>query len=213
VNTTTAGRPEGSPPAVRIWIDPGCPWAWQTAQWLRELRDGGHLSLEWRIFSLELNSSEPGVDLWEAATLNGEALVSLALARREGGIEAFERFFWALGGLRHDGRTASSPEMVREAASIAGMPSLVDEAVADPTLADLVRAEYEDARLADVFGVPTLQLLPSGEPIYGPIMPVPPKGASALEWWSHVLFALEHDELYELKRWPRTRRPGQTEAT
>jgi hypothetical protein len=88
------------------------------------------------------------------------------------------------------------------------MPDLVERAVKDPSLADAVREEYLAARELDVFGVPTLQLLPGGSVIYGPILPLAPTGDDADAWWTHIRFALERSDLYELKRWPRDRRPG-----
>ena len=196
-------------PQIRVWVDPACPWAWQTATWLLDLRDQGMLTLGWRIFSLEINSSPPDLPFWEAAPRYGEALASLALAAREGGDAAFEALYVALGRLRHDEREEMSPELVRKAAVDAGMHGLVDRAAQDPSLAQEVRAGYDDARSSDVFGVPTLQLLPDGRPIYGPILPVAPRGPDALAWWTHIRFALEHNDLYELKRWPRGRRPGE----
>jgi predicted DsbA family dithiol-disulfide isomerase len=198
-------------PRVRVWIDPACPWAWQTASWLRDLRDRGAIELDWRIFSLEINSSEPDMPFWEAAKLHGESHVALALAHREGGNGAFEAYYVSIGALLHEEGQKPSAELTRKAAADAGMHDLVERAIADPTLADAVRSEYELARQLDVFGVPTLQLVPGGSVIYGPILPVAPKGEDALEWWSHVRFALERSELYELKRWPRDRRPGQQE--
>ena len=196
-------------PRVRVWVDPACPWAWQTALWLRDLRDRGVLELEWRIFSLELNSSEPDAPFWEAAQRYGEAHVALTLARREGGDAAFESYYAAYGALKHNERQETAPELARKAAVDSGMPDLVERAVADHSLADEVRQEYLAAREMDVFGVPTIQLVPGGSVIYGPILPLAPKDEDALEWWSHVRFALERSDLYELKRWPRDRRPGQ----
>ncbi len=196
-------------PHVRVWVDPSCPWAWQTATWLIGLRDQGVLTLEWRIFSLEVNSAERGLPFWEAAQRNGEAQVALAQAHHEGGDDAFERYYVAFGRLRHDERQEMSPELVRKAAVDADMQGLVERALSQPELPDEIVAEYYRARDLDVFGVPTLQLLPSGTPIYGPILPLAPTGQEALSWWTHVSFALEHAEMYELKRWPRGRRPGQ----
>ena len=141
-------------PRVRLWIDPACPWAWQTALWLRDLRDRGVLSLEWKLFSLELNSSERDVPFWEASQRYGEAHVALLLAHREGGDEAFEAYYAAYGTLRHDQRLELAPELANKAAVDAGMPDLVERAVKDPTLADAVREEYLAARELDVFGVP-----------------------------------------------------------
>ena len=195
-------------PRVRLWIDPACPWAWQTALWLRDLRDRGVLSLEWKLFSLELNSSERDAPFWEASQRYGEAHVALLLAHREGGDQAFEAYYAAYGALRHDQRLELAPELASKAAVDAGMPDLVERAVKDPTLADAVREEYLAARELDVFGVPTLQLLPGGSVIYGPILPLAPTGDDADAWWTHVRFALERSDLYELKRWPRDRRPG-----
>jgi hypothetical protein len=171
------------------------------------------LTLEWRIFSLEVNSSPRDLPFWEAAQLHGEAQVALALARREGGDPAFEAYYFALGALQHDEREDIAPEVARKAAVDAGMHDLVDRAVVDARSVEEVRGDYEDARLQDVFGVPTLQLVPGGPPIYGPILPLAPRGEDAREWWEHVRFALDHAELYEMKRWPRNRRPGQPDDT
>jgi Mycothiol-dependent nitroreductase Rv2466c len=199
------------PILVRVWVDPGCPWAWQTVAWLRDLRDRGLIELEWKLFSLEINSSEPDVPFWEAAATHGESLVALLLARDEGGPAAFETLYAALGRLDHDDEHDVTPELVRKAAAEAEMPDIVDRAVADPSLPERIRSEYLEARALDVFGVPTLQI-PGRAVIYGPILPLAPTGDDALEWWRTVRFALEHDDLYELKRWPRDRRPGRAGA-
>ena len=137
------------------------------------------LSLEWKLFSLELNSSERDAPFWEASQRYGEAHVALLLAHREGGDEAFEAYYAAYGALRHDQRLELAPELANKAAVDAGMPDLVERAVKDPTLADAVREEYLAARELDVFGVPTLQLLPAGSVIYGPILPLAPTGDDA----------------------------------
>jgi predicted DsbA family dithiol-disulfide isomerase len=195
-------------PRVRLWIDPACPWAWQTALWVRDLRDRGMVTLEWKLFSLELNSSERDTPFWEASQRYGEAHVALILARQEGGDAVFESYYAAYGALRHDQGLEVEPALASKAAVDAGMPDLVERAVKDPGLADAVRDEYLAARELDVFGVPTLQLLPAGSVIYGPILPLAPSGDDAVAWWTHVRFALERSDLYELKRWPRDRRPG-----
>ena len=123
-----------TPVPVRLWVDPGCPWAWQGAVWLRRLAETGVVELDWRIFSLELNSSELNAPFWEACRRQGEALVALALARREGGDEAFDRLYGALGLRVHEEKQEMSPELVRACAEAAGMPVLVDRAIAIPSL-------------------------------------------------------------------------------
>jgi predicted DsbA family dithiol-disulfide isomerase len=192
---------------LTVWIDPGCPWAWQTARWVRGLRDRGTFAIEWRLFSLEVNTAGLDMPFAEAADRYGEALTAMALAHRDGGDPALEAYYVALGEMLHGEGEPVSPEVVRRAADVAGMPGLVDRATADPSLVDEVRQAYRDSRELDVFGVPTLRL-GDAPPVYGPIMPIAPEGDEALEWWRHVAWLIGRDDIYELKRWPRSRRPG-----
>jgi predicted DsbA family dithiol-disulfide isomerase len=196
-----------APTELTVWIDPGCPWAWQTSLWLRELRDGGVVTIDWRLFSLEVNTAGVDTPFLEAADRYGPSLMAMMLAAREGGSDALERFYVALGTILHERGERISPDVARLAAVDAGEPDLVDRAEADPSLAEAVVGAYRDARELDVFGVPTLRM-GEGLPIYGPILPEAPTGDAAVEWWEHIAWLTARDELYELKRWPRPRRPN-----
>ena len=197
------------PTPVGIWVDPGCPWAWQGAVWLRRLAESGRVELDWRIFSLELNASEPDVGFWDACQREGEALVSLALARREGGNAAFERPYVALGRRLHDEGQEPSGELVRAAAAEAGWADLVERAIAMPELTEEVRREFHDARDHSVFGVPTLAIADT-KVVYGPLFALAPEGEDAERMWEHTLWLAERPDFFELKRWPRDIRPGET---
>lgn len=201
--------PDDVPTPVVIWVDPSCPWAWQTARWLRGLRDRRSVALRWRLYSLELNATyRDDLSFHDAAATYGDALTALALARREGGADAFERLYVALGERLHDAKEPMSPELLRTAAADAAMPDLVALAAAQPDLAHEVVAEFEAGRDASVFGVPSLEV-GGAPPIYGPILPVAPQGDEADEWWAHVRWLAERRDFFELKRWPRASRPGQ----
>lgn len=200
-----------TPTHVRIWTDPSCPWAWQTAKWLTGLSARDVVELEWRVFSLEINASDPDTPYWQACARQGEALVSLLLARDEGGPRAFASLYAALAGRLHERKERMSPETLRAAATDAGLGALPDRATTIPSLVDAVLAEHADARARDVFGVPTLQIGDS-KVVYGPIQSVPPTSEDALAMWEHVRWLAERPELFELKRWPRDLRPGEAPA-
>ncbi len=176
------------PTPVAIWIDPGCPWAWQTAVWLRRLSDAGRV---------------------EPCERQGESLVALALARREGGNDAFERLYVPLGRRLHDEKLEMSPALVRKAAAEAGMPDIVDRAIDMPDLPDELRRAYQDARDLSAFGVPTLQI-DDTKVMYGPVIAFAPEGEEAERLWEHTLWLAERPDFFELKRWPRDIRPGET---
>jgi len=198
-----------TPTRVGLWIDPGCPWAWQTTVWLRELAADGRVELDWRLFSLELNAMPPEAPFWEACQRDGEALVALALARREGGNPAFERLYDSIGSRLHVEKQAPSPDVVRAGADDAGMPGIVDRAVAVSDLTEEITQEFVDARARSVFGVPTLQI-GDAKVLYGPIMALAPRGDEADRMWEHTRWLAERDDFFELKRWPRDIRPGLT---
>ena len=197
-----------TPTPVGLWIDPGCPWAWQTAVWLRRLAVAGRVELDWRLFSLELNALPPQTPFWEACQRDGEALVALALARREGGNPAAERLYDAIGRRLHVDKQEPSPEVVRAAAEDAGMPGIVDRAVAINELTEEITQEFLDARGRSVFGVPTLQI-GTAKVLYGPIMALAPEGEDADRMWEHTRWLAERGDFFELKRWPRDIRPGE----
>lgn len=195
------------PTPVRVWIDPSCPWAWQTALWLRDVRDRGLIELSWSLFSLELNASEPGTSFWKACSRHGESLVSLALARRESGDAGFESLYGELGERVHERKQGRTHEQITEAAEHVGMTDVPDRATADQGLADEVKAEFLDARSQDVFGVPTLRIA-NDKVVYGPLVAIPPEGVDAVELWEQTKGLSARPDFFELKRWPRDLRPG-----
>lgn len=195
------------PTPVRLWIDPSCPWAWQTSLWLRDLRDRGIVTLSWSIFSLELNASEPDTPFWEACPRYGEALISLALARRERGNAGMEVLYAALGDRVHERGGGWTHEQIVDAAAQMGMKDLPDRARAIPDLVDEITDEFHEARARDVFGVPTLQI-EQDKVVYGPLVATPARGDDAVALWEQTKGLSARSDFFELKRWPRDVRPG-----
>ncbi len=189
---------------VGVWTDPACPWAWQVAKWLIGLRDHGLVHLRWRIFSLEVNTAGADTPFRQAAARYGDALVALALARRQGGDDAFERVYVSMATRLHDRGEEISNDLVHEAIREAALETILgDTGDVEAEIVD----EHRRARATDVFGVPTLEL-DDGKPIYGPIIPRAPEGDEALALWDHVRWLASRPDFFELKRWPRDVRPA-----
>jgi hypothetical protein len=90
------------------------------------------------------------------------------------------------------------------------MPDLVDRAVALPELTGVVRQEFLDARRESVFGVPTLGIADL-KVIYGPVFALAPqRDEEAARLWEHTLWMASRPDFFEMKRWPRDIRPGET---
>ena len=205
-----------TPSDVRLWIDPSCPWAWQALRWLLTVRDRGRIELTYSLFSLEINAHalerndvDPGLPFAEAAPMWGQALAALALARRDGGNDAVEALLVALGNRRHDAGERPGPAMFAAAAGDAGMPDVFDRAAKTADLGPQILLEYAEARALDVFGVPTLQIGDAAA-IFGPIISLAPAGQDALALWDQVEGVAVREGFFELKRWPRSLRPGES---
>jgi hypothetical protein len=194
---------------VHVWLDPSCPWAWETMRWLRGLRDTGEIAMTYGTFSLEVNARTEPLPYLEAAPTYGEALATLELAHREGGDAAYETLYAGIAGRLHDRKEPMSRALLDEAA--APIDATLVARACGPMFTELgeaVVAAWRDAREADVFGVPTLRI-GRDKVVYGPILAEAPVGDDALRLWEQVKGLADRDTFFELKRWPRDVRPGE----
>src|SRR5207249_9624311 len=97
---------------VRFHFDPACPWAWQGAQWIREVQRVRDIHVEWRLFSLFLinHPEEFDVAVSDKLTL---ALRTLVVARREGGNDAIGRLYEAIGERVHERQQELTRDLCR----------------------------------------------------------------------------------------------------
>jgi len=197
---------------IRFYFDPTCPWAWQSARWMREVERVRDVRADWRLFSLRLVNESADDPLTDTSAHSVPALRALAVAGRERGNEAVADLYWAIGERTHDRDEELSVELIRVALTAAGLdPATVDRALADPTTAEEVRGQHREAvESVQAFGVPTI-ILESGRGIFGPVVSLAPAGEEAGRVWDHVRWLAEFDGFFELKR-ERDRRAGEAAA-
>lgn len=192
-----------TPMKVDFHSDPTCPLAWRTALWIREVRNVRPVAVTWRFFSLEVINRKEGAEPSYQSGNSWAGLRTMALARRQGGNEAVERAYLALGNAAH-GRKESirEPEGVRAALQQAGLDaSLVDAALADESTIQDVLSDHEEAvKRYRAFGVPTIAIEGQDVGFYGPIIQFVPRGNEAGELWDYTAWALQQPNLFELKR-------------
>src|SRR5664280_1265397 len=85
-----------------LYVDPFCPWCFQTARWARRLEELGVVDLSWGFFSLEIqNAGENEIDI-RTHTRSVPAMRVALLVREELGQAAVGRFYAELGARMHD---------------------------------------------------------------------------------------------------------------
>ena len=192
-----------TPTSINFHFDPLCPLAWRTALWIREVRKVRPVDVTWRFFSLEVVNRKEGVTPDFQKDGSWAAHRTLALARRQGGNDAVERLYLALGAAQH-GRRENIKDLaiIQEAAKQADLdPGIVEAALADESTVQDVLADHEEAvRRYRAFGVPTLAIEGSDVGFYGPIIQFVPRGEDAGELWDYTSWALRQPNLFELKR-------------
>ena len=195
---------------VRFYFDPTCPWAWQTAKWIREVEAVRDIGVDWRLFSLRLVNESVDDPLTDTSARSVPALRALALVGREHGSDAVGRLYVAIGERIHDREGDLSIDLLKEALAARISPRTVDRALADPGRPRGPRAAPRGRGRRPGFGVPTI-VLPSGRGIFGPVVAVAPTGEDAGVLWDHVRWLAEYDGFFELKR-ERDRRAGEAAA-
>jgi 2-hydroxychromene-2-carboxylate isomerase len=206
--------------AIEFFFDPMCPWAYQTAVWIRRVREHRPLDITWRFFSLEeVNRPDGKRHPWERRIAYGWTPMRVAaLLRRttpqEVGNDLCDRWYEACGkALHEDGRRPYDEAVAEELLARIGAPEGTwAAALADPTTHDDVRADHEEAVTRHGgFGVPII-VFPSGRAVFGPVVVPAPSGDDALALWDLTEAYSRVHGLYELKT-PKTSDDLRTIAT
>jgi 2-hydroxychromene-2-carboxylate isomerase len=206
-----------APTRVDVHFDVMCPFAYQAARWIREVRRQTGLSIDWKFFSLEeINRVEGKKHPWEREWSYGWSMMRIGAVLRRSSMDDLDRWYERAGrALHEDGHRPHDPEVARHLLDEIGLdPGVVDEAIGDPSTHDEVKADHDRVVAAGGYGVPTLffpeYLDDGGDPecLFGPVMLDPPTGAAAVRLWQATTAWLEFPYLFELQR-PKNPRHGE----
>jgi hypothetical protein len=185
-----------------MYVDPFCPWCYQTARWARRLEELEVVELSWGFLSLEIQNAGDGhIDI-DSHTRSVPAMRVALLVREQLGQAAAGRFYAAVSARMHE-----RDEQLRRLETMEGAlvdcdldPELATRALADQGTATRLIAEHM-ALSERGFGVPTIVLdREDGPAMFGPVIPRVPNDKDALELWEHVSWIIRNPNVYELKR-------------
>lgn len=191
---------------VDFFVDPICPYTYQTSIWLREVRQTTDIQINWRFFSLEEVRREPGAPhAWELITATGWPLLRVAAFLRRASQDACESWYEAVAHAIHiDGINPNEESIAKDLLRGAELPLQIwDDAMADPSTHLEVQSDHAFAVTEHgAFGVPLL-VIGGGRAMFGPVVVPAPVGEQALKLWDIAMASANFAGLYEIKR-PRT---------
>ena len=203
---------------VEMYVDPSCPWAWETARWLVEVAAARDLVLSWRSYCLEIRDDygvAPTVpERYREAALAGHALAHrmlrvLEAARASSGDEAVESLYFAWGERFFGSRTPGGDDLLEECLAVAALDAGLLAAAEEERWDEPIRASME---VAYAFGGPKTQtptIVVRDDPPYGfkgPVMAPAPTGEGAVRMWDAIVTLAAEPGFYEITR-PRSRPP------
>ena len=209
---------------VELYVDPVCPFCWQTSKWLRQVQRLEGLDVGWRFISLKMVNEEVGYDglpaNYPAVHDNGTKLLRLlAATRAHAGNDTVGLLYAALGEQLWEREAPepgdfaavlevhAQPIDPRPALASLALPEELAAAVEDPDHDTVIREETEQARARagrDV-GTPIVAFdPPDGPGFFGPVISDLPSDADAVAYYRAIELVASWPGFAELKRTLRT---------
>jgi predicted DsbA family dithiol-disulfide isomerase len=203
---------------VETYVDPSCPWAWITCQWLREVAPARALSLTWKSYCMEIRDDygvAPYVPDDRRETVIAAHAVSHRMlrifeaARARGGEVAVDGLYRAWGPLFFVRERPDDETLLAACVANAGLDvDLVDAADDEKWDAPIM----ESIAVAYAFGgekTQTPTIVVCADPAYGfkgPVMAPAPTGEAALRFWDAIQVIAQEPGFFEITR-PRVNPP------
>jgi hypothetical protein len=208
----------GAPHDLEFFLDPMCPFAWQTSVWIRRVAELRELSVGWRFISLyvihENDETEQYPLAGEARTRGNQFHRVLAAVRDAHGNEAVGRLYERWGRALWYGERGTPTARIAQGIDIAGLleaeglPANLADAVDDDSHDPVIRAETALAfdRAGDDLGTPIITYdPPHGCSFFGPVISSIPSDDEALAIYDALRTLVAFPDFAEIKR---TKRPA-----
>lgn len=188
--------------AVTLWLDPVCPFSWNTARWLTAAADKAGFEIELRLMNLAVLNEGRQLPPPQQARMNDSQKVGrlMVALRDEVGMSALTRAYFAFGQLYFDRSAAIDDELVDHVVRTAGAHRTTAAALADASLDAAVRQSHELSQnaLGDIGGSPLVTI--GGRTVFGPVFASVPDPDRTLTVFNAVTALVLTPQFSQLER-------------
>ncbi len=180
MNPAESGR---AGPTVTLWLDPVCPFSWNTARWLRAVAEKTGIAVDWQLMSLAVLNEGRELPAPQQARMRDSQQVGrlmAAIARENGAAAGWTAAYFAFGERYCDGSEPLDDSLVAHVLAAAGARDTTAAVTSDASLDEVVRRGHQAAQdaLGETGGSPILRI--DGHAFFGPVLTALPDAADSI---------------------------------
>ena len=199
------GQSDRTGSKVTVWLDPVCPFSWNTARWLDAVAEKTGLAIDWQLMSLAVLNEGRELPPAQQARMRDSLQVGrlMAAIAREQGTAGWTAAYFAFGERYFDRSEPLNDSLVAHVLTTAGVLDATAAAISDTSLDELVRHQHragQDA-LGETGGSPILRI--DGHTFFGPVLTALPDAEATTALFQAVGTLAATPQFTQLQR-PRT---------
>lgn len=201
----TAPAEDQSPRTVTMWLDPVCPFSWNTARWLASAADAAGVIIDLRMMSLAVLNEGRELPAPQQSRMNDSRRVGrlMTAISDELGTGALRTAYFAFARQHFDHSTEVSERLANHVVHAVGAQHTTAAALDDASLDSAVAKSHQASQnaLGDAGGSPLLTI--DGRTVFGPVLTAVPDAGDAPALFDAVSALIRAPEFSQLNR-PRT---------
>jgi len=159
-----------------MWLDPVCPYSWNTARWLRTAATTLGFDVEWRLLNLAILNEGRELPPPQQARMDDSRRVGRLMAGigHEKGSAGLGAAYFAFGERYFEQSAAVDVDLAEDVLAAVGGGETSRQALTDASLDELVRQSHDAGQnaLGEPGGSPMLAI--DGHTFFGPVLTAVP---------------------------------------
>ena len=198
------GQTDRTGSKVTLWLDPVCPFSWNTARWLVAVAEKTWLVIDWQLMSLAVLNDGRELPPAQQARMRDSLQVGrlMAAIAREQGTAGWTAAYFAFGERYFDRSEPLNDSLVAHVLTTAGVGATA-VAMSNTSLDEFVREQHQAGQdaLGETGGSPILRI--DGHTFFGPVLTALPDAEAATALFHAVGTSAATPQFTQLQR-PRT---------
>ena len=198
------GQTDRTGSKVTLWLDPVCPYSWNTARWLDAVAGKTGLAIDWQLMSLAVLNEGRELPPAQQARMRDSLKVGrlMAAIAREQGTAGWTAAYFAFGERYFDRSEPLNDSLVAHVLTTAGVGATA-VAMSNTSLDEFVREQHQAGQdaLGETGGSPILRI--DGHTFFGPVLTALPDAEAATALFHAVGTLAATPQFTQLQR-PRT---------